>query len=85
MRNIFFLLMVFTMSALAASWLYPENDTPELVASAVAAGESKVPVENAASRAATPQTLEESAAYVILEGTETARVALTAGIERSSW
>ena len=82
MRNIFFLLMVFTLSALAASWLYPGNDTPELVASAVAAGESKVPVENAASLAATPQALDENEPYVILEGAETARVALTAGIER---
>jgi hypothetical protein len=84
MRNIFFLLMVFTLSAVAASWLYPENDTPELVASAVAAGESKVPVENVASLAATPQALDENAPYLILEGAETARVALTTGME-SPW
>lgn len=53
MRNISFLLMVFTLSALAASWLYPGNDTPELVASAVAPNESKVPVEKVASLATT--------------------------------
>jgi hypothetical protein len=81
-KNIFFLLMVFSLSALAASWLYPENDLPELVASAVAAGESKALVENAAPVAATLEALDENDRYVTLEGVEAARAAVTAGIQR---
>jgi hypothetical protein len=53
MRNPFFLLMVFTLSALAAGWLYPGDRTTDLVSTAAAGGEAKVMAESSKTVTAT--------------------------------
>jgi hypothetical protein len=45
MRDPFFLIMVFALSALAAGWLYPGDKTTDLVSTAVAGGEAGVLAE----------------------------------------
>lgn len=69
MRNPFFLLLVFALSAWAAGWLYPGNRTPDLAPNAGAGRESEVPEENLLKTVkATVARVDPEAGMITLKG-----------------
>lgn len=66
MRNPFFLIMVFALSALAAGWLYPGDRTPGLVSTAAAGGEARVVEESV--KPATVARVDPASGMITLQG-----------------
>jgi hypothetical protein len=81
MKNPYFSLAVFILAAFAAGWLYPGHKMPELIPSAVAAGEPKVLEENINSVTATVESVDLATRMVTLKGPEGKLMEFRAGEE----
>ncbi|MDZ7596853.1 MAG: hypothetical protein U5J82_00785 [Desulfobacterales bacterium] len=81
MKNPYFSLTVFILAALTAGWLYPGYKLPDLVPSAVAAGEPKVLEENINTMTATVESVDLATRMVTLKGPEGKLVEFKVGEE----
>jgi len=81
MKNPYFSLTVFILAAFAAGWLYPGYKMPDLVPSAVAAGEPKVLEENIKKVTATVESVDLATRMVTLKGPEGKLMEFRAGEE----